>query len=220
MCVCVCLCVCEWGIVLWTFTAWYLCAAVKWAHCTEKKGAISGPWHRRPPGKSKHKPESYWIVLSCRVAPAPAFLKSDPVWLKRGQMGHHNQLSPLGSVCLFAKTHGTYHHSLWSIQKKKQRWYPQESERKGRGIQMERDVQITTRCPTRRKSPAPQKTNLFSSLLSWSAIIMNTSRAITFQKWLTSWWPLQTRLPLYWSRINRATSYLIYLFSYTRAATE
>ena len=37
MCVCVCVCVCEWGRVLWTFTAWYLCAAVKWAHCTEKK---------------------------------------------------------------------------------------------------------------------------------------------------------------------------------------
>lgn len=59
------------------------------------------------------------IELSCRVpSPRPSVLESDPVWLKRGQMGHHNQLSAFGSVCLFAKPNGDYH-SLWSIKKRK-----------------------------------------------------------------------------------------------------
>lgn len=37
-----------------------------WVHCRKKK-AISRLWHWRLSGKSKHKLESYWIVLSCCV---------------------------------------------------------------------------------------------------------------------------------------------------------
>lgn len=83
-------CMCESGWALWTFTACYLYAAVKWAHCTKKKNfkrdPISMPWHRRSSGKSKHRHKSYWIVLLCPIASALC-LKKQPVALKAGPSG-------------------------------------------------------------------------------------------------------------------------------------
>ena len=113
-CVCVCVCVCVNEGECCGLSQPGICALLsneltvlkKKKKRKEKKGAISGPWHRRPPCKSKHKPESL-IELSCRVAsPRPQrfcfFLKSDPAWLKWGQTRHHNQLSP-PRVCLLVR---------------------------------------------------------------------------------------------------------------------
>lgn len=124
------------------------------------------------------------IELSCHVmSPRPSVLKSDPVWLKRGQMGHHNQLSAFGSVCLFAKPNGDYH-SLWSMKKNR---YLQKKQGEYKWKEMCRLLfqgaeRLNARHAENHK-PAKQISSVCrSNQLSWSAIIMSASRAITFQK--------------------------------------
>lgn len=105
-------CMCESGWALWTFTACYLYAAVKWAHCTKKKKILKetqSACHGIGGRLANQNTDTSLIELSCCVlSPRLCVLKSNQSRWKRGQVGHRNQLSASRFVCLFANPHTHY----------------------------------------------------------------------------------------------------------------
>lgn len=112
-----------------------------WVHCKKrkrKKKAISRLWHWRLSGKSKHKLESYWIVLSCCVQcfffvffKRPSVAETRPNGLSQSIKCFRGLfaclLSQTATTVVIQREEGG---GIYICRKKK-------------GIQMERDVQIT-----------------------------------------------------------------------------